>query len=262
MVDVGTVRFICKSFRMLLKIQFIQLSNFYFVFLAVCFTYLGSYTFIYFLMKKFNTVLDWNLYHVTFVFAVYQISFGITNLIMSQFKYFSDYVHRGTLDILMIRPMSLFLQIIMRGCEFVSLGNIAVGVFLVVMVTKPLEIEWSAIQIFKFMLLIVNSSLFIGGIYLIGATMSIYIINGKEVRDLLVQTLQNYLIYPKEAYERWIQAVLVFSLLYFVTNKPAQWFLGIADSWNAWSVILGLPFFLGIYGIWNFCLKSYTGAGN
>jgi len=78
----------------------------------------------------------------------------------------------------------------------------------------------------------------------------------------LVQTLQNYLIYPKEAYERWIQAVLVFSLLYFVTNKPAQWFLGIADSWNAWSVILGLPFFLGIYGIWNFCLKSYTGAGN
>lgn len=258
----STVRFMYKSFRMLLKVQFIQSSNFYFVFLAVCFTYLGSYTFIYFLMQKFNTVLNWNLYHVTFLFAVYQISFGITNLLMSQFKQFSDYVHRGTLDTLMIRPINLFIQIIMRGCEFVSIGNIAVGVFLVMIVTKPLSIEWSTVQMLKFLLLIINSSFFIGGIYLIGATVSIYIINGKELRDLLVQTVQNYLIYPKEAYERWVQAALVISLLYFITNKPAQWFLGMTDVKDAWSVALGIPFFFGVYALWNLCLKSYTSSGN
>ena len=231
-------------------------------FLAVCFTYLGSYAFIYFLMQKFNTVLDWNLHHVTFLFAIYQIGFGVTNLVMSQFKHFSEYVHRGTLDTLMIRPLNLFLQIIMRGCEFVSIGNVAVGVFLVIMVSEPLAIEWSVVQILKFALLVANASFFIGGIYLIGATMSIYIVNGKEVRDLMVQTLQNYLIYPKEAYEKWIQTALVFSMLYFVTNKPAQWFLGMGDPQDAWSVLTGLPFFLVMYRIWNVCLKSYTGAGN
>lgn len=255
-------RFIQKSMKMLIKIQFLHPVNFVFVFTAVCFTYFSGYMFIYFLLHKFTYIGNWDLNHVTFLYATFHICFGFTNLIMSQFKQFNQYIHRGQLDIIMIRPVNIFLQIIMRGCEFVSIGNIFVGIILLKISSAPLEITWNINTILNYLLLIQNGVFSIAGIYLIGATLSIYIINGKELRDLMLQTTQTYLIYPKEIYENWVQWIVTIIPLVFIINQPSLRFLNISSNYGIWVNFIGIALFILSYQVWFFCLRSYSGTGN
>ncbi|MCP1311563.1 ABC-2 family transporter protein [Paenibacillus tyrfis] len=256
------LNYINKSLKLLWKQQFIHPLNFWVTSIAVFLVFLTGYASIYFLMLKFGNVASWNIHQITFLYGLYVLCYGLTNVVMSQFKYFDSYVHRGKLDILLCRPRNVLLQIALQGFEFVSFGHISLGILLLFVSSIQLKMQWDLWVLGKLLLVVLNAVLMMAAIYIIGAVASIFIIQGRQVRDLAFMTLQNYLVYPLEAYHPWTRIIITAIPLSFILYFPVRWLMDDSANAGIFTLGTGILFLTGAIWLWNRMLCRYDGSSS
>ena len=221
-------------------------------------------------MQRFDNIAGWTIGEVAFLYGTVELAFGIMDMVFSGFdpQNFGRQVRLGRLDQLLLRPASITLQVL--GSEFIirRLGRIFQGAVIVIIAFYLTEIQWTAVKMCYYPMVVASLVCFFGGLFIIGATISFWALDSIEVMNVFTYGGSEMMSYPMSIYPtamRWFFTYILPGM--FLNYYPALYILGKPDP-------LGMPGFapflapfagLGVMGaailFWRYGLRSYQSTG-
>jgi ABC-2 type transport system permease protein len=221
--------------------------------------------------ERFGSIQGWSLGEVAFLYSLVEISFGLMDLFFSGFDpgRFSQHVRLGTFDQLLLRPVSITVQVL--GSELVlrRIGRVFVGAVIFASALGILEIHWTPVKIAILPTIVASMFAFFGGLFIIGATLTFWTVESVEVMNIFTYGGGMLISYPMHIYPDWIRRFFTFVLpAIFLNYYPALFILDKPDPLNfpdfapllapaAGSLVLLISL-----GFWRFGIRHYKSTGS
>lgn len=217
------------------------------------------------LFQKYDTIGTYTINEVLITYALVTFAFAFAECFFRGFDQFDKLVRTGELDRLLIRPRGMFLQVLGWKVEFNKFGRIFFsGVLLVIAILKA-SIEWNAMKVISFALMIICSIIIFAGIFLIYSSLSIFTIEGLEAVNVISNGGRDLSYYPIDVYSGFFRKVFTYVIpLACVNYLPLQYLLGYpqATLLYALSPLFGIVFFVACYFLFKWSLTKYKSTGS
>lgn len=221
--------------------------------------------FLFLVFQKIPNLNGWQFYELVFIYGFAQIPRGIDH-------FFTDYlwvfcrrtIREGSFDRYLLRPINPLFQVVVERCQPDGLGEILVGLLLVITAAQNLGIEMSFLAVLAFILAVIAGSIIFTSIKLFFATNAFFI---KDAYSLLflAYNLSDFAKYPLNIYSGFIRVVLSYIIPFsFAAFIPASFFLNdvsIISTIGAGLLVAIIAFFIA-YRYFVFGIKHYESAGN
>ena len=218
------------------------------------------------LFSRFGNLPGWTLAEVAVFYGIVNVSFAASEFFTAGFDRFgTDFLRTGHFDRLLVRPRSLFVQLV--GYEFTlrRLGRLLQG--LIVLTWALVSIEQSiAGEDMVYLVFIMGCGVFMFfGIFVCQATLSFWTIESLEIMNTLTYGGVEAAQYPMSIYEEWFRRFFTYIVpVACVAYYPVLVLLGKAEnSLLALTPLAGLLFFAA--SLWVFVavgVRQYTSAGS
>lgn len=223
-----------------------------------------------FIFERFGEIAGWSLAEVAFLYGMVESAFGVMDMIFSGFdpQNFGRQVRLGHLDLLLLRPVNITLQIL--GSEFIirRLGRILQGGMILFIATISLEIEWSLLKLFYLPVIFTSLVVFFGGLFVIGATVTFWTYESIEVINVLTYGGAEMMSYPMSIYPLGMRRFFTFIVpAIFLIYYPALYILGKPDPLNMTplayflSPIAGFGTLIVGLAFWKYGIRHYQSTG-
>ena len=229
-------------------------------FLIVLFEAIG----IYFLFQRFGLLNGYDLYTILLTFSIIYLGYSLSDLFFRGFDQFSKFIVKGNLDILLVRPRNIYLQIL--GTEFaIERGSrlILPIITLVIAIVKG-SIILSGMKIITLILAVFGSFALFAAVSIISAAFTFKSVEGLEIINILQHGTRNFGQYPMKIFPKAI--FIVFTFLFPLTSInyfPVRYIIGETSSlFDALSPLLTLIFLLFSIFLFNLGLKKYHSTGS
>jgi len=222
-------------------------------------------------MQRFHTVGGWTLGEVAFLYGLVELSFGLMDMLFGGFDppFFARHVRQGTLDQLLLRPVSLTLQIFGSDFQLRRLGRVVLGAGILTFALATTPIEWTLVKVAYMPLVVLGMVLFFGGLFIIGGTLTFWTVESVEAMNILTYGGSYLISYPMSIYQEWLRRLFTFVIpALFLNYQPALFFLGkpdpfgmpvftqfLAPAAGAAVIVVALRF-------WRYGLKHYQSTGS
>jgi ABC-2 type transport system permease protein len=221
--------------------------------------------------QRFPSIGGWSLGEVAFIYGLASICFGLAEMVSGGFDHFSQLIHRGDFDRLLVRPVSPFTQVFSQEFQIRRLARISQGVavFLFGLSLIDPAPAWSVVDLAYLVVSVLCGAGVYIGLFIIGATLCFWTIQTTEVVNVFTHGGTEMSQYPMSIYPSWFRRFFIFVVpLAFVSYYPALHLLGRADD-------LGLPdalhylapvasalFLAAARSIWGFGVRHYQSTGS
>jgi ABC-2 type transport system permease protein len=231
----------------------------------------GSYFLSTFLvLQRFDNIAGWNLGEIAFLYGMIEMAFGTMDMIFSGFDpdYFGLLIRQGALDQVLLRPLSVSVQIL--GSRFLlrRLGRVTQGAIVFALALSLVPIHWTLGKLLYLPLVFVSQVLAMGALFIVGATLTVWTVQPTEAMNILTYGGVELMSYPTTIYPGWIRGFFTYLIPFiFLNYYPALYFMGKPDP-------MGLPVFapflapvaaaamlLAAARFWQFGLKRYQSTG-
>ena len=228
---------------------------------------LGTLTLIF---QRFDHIAGWTMGEVVFLYGLVEAAFGAMDLLFGGFDpgNFGQQVRRGSLDLLLLRPTSVTLQVL--GSKFIlrRLGRIAQGVVALGIALAMTDIRWTVLKAAYLPVVFASIVAFFGGLFIVGATITFWTVESIEAINILTYGGAEMMSYPMHIYGKGIRRFFTYVVpAILLTYYPALYILDKPDP-------LGFPSFapflapaagLGTLAValvfWRFGLRHYESTG-
>ncbi|MBI3962354.1 MAG: ABC-2 family transporter protein [Deinococcus sp.] len=236
--------------------------------LGTCFGTFVSFITLAAVFGRFGNIGGWKLGEVAFLYGLVETSLAVADMLFGGFDtpFFSELIRRGTLDQLLLRPLSLVLQVF--GADFVlrRLGRIAQGVFVFGLGLYLTDLAWTPLKGLYLPLVFVSTVAFFGSLFVMGATLCFWTVQPAEVMNIFTYGGSEMLSYPMHIYSDWLRRFFTFVVpaallvyyptLYFLDKPdPSGSFLPFLAPLAGWGM-LALSF-----ACWQVGLRHYQSTG-
>lgn len=221
--------------------------------------------FLYLVFEQIPSMQNWNLEQMLFIYGFAQIPRGIDHLLTDNLWMVSwRMIIRGTFDKYMLRPMNLFFQIVCETVQMDAMGELLVGIVLVVRALYKGVVKITPFGVLFFVISVTAGSVIYTSVKLFFASLAFWV---KDTSPFLTTAyeLSDFAKYPVEIYAKPIRIVLMTVLPFaFVAYIPATYFLIDANLWRTIGAECGiaLVFWFISYGLFQKGLTVYESAGN
>lgn len=223
-----------------------------------------------FVFDRFDTIVGWKLVEVAFLYGMVESAFGVMDMIFSGFdpQNFGRQIRLGRLDQLLLRPVSLTIQVF--GSEFIirRLGRIFQGFVILLVSMLLLRIDWTIIKGLYMPVIFLSLILFFGGLFIIGASITFWTVESIEVVNILTYGGAEMMSYPMSIYPEWMRRIFTHIVpAIFLIYYPALFILGKPDPFGMTpyayflSPLVGISTLLVSIGIWNYGIRHYQSVG-
>lgn len=224
----------------------------------------------YLALLKFDTINNWNIDELIFLFSLIFITYGIFIVFFMALRDFSDWIKHGDFDRVMLRPRGLLTQLVLCGADWIAaLGHGTLGILLFIFSANKVGIQWDLGMAIYYISIVISGVLIQGAIFLIFSAISIYVVEMGSLKEIFYWNMRKFAIYPLSIYNKFIQSILIFVVPFaFVNYFPAQFFLRKADmaaypqGFMYLSPIVGIVLYIIAYAFWKFSLRYYKSTGN
>ncbi|HEY0854882.1 MAG TPA: ABC-2 family transporter protein [Devosia sp.] len=235
--------------------------------IAQIITYGSSFAVLWILVARFDTLAGWNWADLALLYSFHMLSYSIgASMSFTQMRDLEEHIRVGTLDVMLIRPMSPWLYLIFSRFNAGYASHVILGVTLMVWALLNVEVQWSPGTILYFAASLLSAAMLTTAIMtMIGAT-------------ALVWTRSNHLYslyfgfwelsrYPLNIFPAAIQGVMLTIIpLAFMAAVPTAVLLGkpvpLLGDWAAPAALLAGPVRAGLAGLfWRYGINKYQGAG-
>lgn len=239
--------------------------NFFMGLFGVLILYLTQFAALWVTLTYFHEAVGWDLYELAFLYGLWMLTYGLLITVFAGVRDFSGFVHRGEFDVLLVRPHSLLWQVMCGRLELTSWGHIGVSTAIIIWATRHLDVVWTLGKFLELGGILLGGSFIQGGVLLLWAALSFRTIQANNFVSLGWAINANYMTYPLNVYDHGIRYLFTVFPMAFITYYPAASFLGKTDTWGyslgVFSPLVGIVFFLAVYGFWLHSLKQYQSAG-
>ncbi len=224
----------------------------------------------YFALLKFDTINNWNINELMFLFSLIFITYGIFIVFFMALRDFSDWIKHGDIDRVMLRPRGILTQLVLCGADWLAaLGHGTLGIVLFILSANNVGVEWNAETILYYIVSIASGVLIQGAVFLFFSAISIYFIETQSLKEIMYWNLRKFAGYPISIYNKFIQSLLIFVVPFaFVNYFPAQFLLRKPDmaAYPEWfmyiSPFVGIILYALAYLFWKFSMRFYKSTGN
>lgn len=217
------------------------------------------------LFSKYQTIGGYSVSEVLITYSMVSFAFAIAECFFRGFDQFDKLVKTGELDRLLIRPRSIFLQVLGYKVEFNKLGRIFfAGTILVVSLVQA-SIAWTAMKVVTLILMVAGSVVIFAGMFLLYSSLSIFTIEGLEVVNVITNGGRDLCYYPIDVYSQVFRKFFTYIIPLAVVNYlPLQYLLGFSNATLLYglSPLFSILFFAVCYLIFRWSLTKYKSTGN
>lgn len=221
-----------------------------------------------FLQLVFAQIPDlngWSFEQLVFIYGFAQIPKGIDH-------FFTDYlwifcrktVREGAFDRYLLRPVNPLFQVLVERCQPDGLGEVIVGIVLVVYAGRRLLLSFSVISFLVFLIAVFAGAVIYMAVKLFFASNAFFM---KDCYSLLytAYNISDFAKYPTEIYDGPVRFVIRFVLPFsFTAFIPANYFMSggtLLFSVGAECAVAAAAFAVA-YLYFSFGIKKYESAGN
>lgn len=251
-----------KYLSMHLKSQLQYKSSFVFLAISQLLAFFVYCTIFYSLFNKFGIVKSFNIYQVILCFSVVQFGESFAEAIFRGFDKFSEIIKKGALDILLIRPQNIFLQIIGQKVEISKLVKSSFSLLLLGFAIIKLQIELKYIGIIFLML--IGSTIVFASVFIIGAALCFVTIEGLEIINIFIYGTRDFAQYPIGIYNKVVQIFFTYLIPIGITSYfPMLYITGASNNiWYAVLPIFSLFTLIPAIIIFNLGMRKYKSSGS
>ena len=231
-------------------------------FFIAFFAYLG----IYFLFERFGTIDGWTFGEVSLCFAVVQTAFALSECVARGFDHFSRLVVSGDFDRVLLRPRSTVLQVLGSDFELSRLGKLLQSLFVLGIAVSLLETQLTFMKAVTLVLMVVSGVFLFSGIFILGATLCFFTVQGLEVVNVFTDGGREIAQYPLNIYNKWVMRFFTFIIPFGSINYlPLLYLTGRAGEHPVFymlSPLLGVLFIVPCLLAWRAGVRRYRSTGN
>lgn len=220
----------------------------------------------YMLFKRFNSLDGWSLYEVALCYSIMHMAFSLSECFARGFDSFSSLIKTGSFDRLLVRPQSTVLQVLGSKFEFTRIGRLTQSILVLIYALSNLAISWNIFKVLTLIFMILSGSLIFTGIFILGATLCFWTIEGLEIINVFTDGGREIAQYPLNIYKSWVKKFFTFVIPFSTVNYIPL--MSILDK-NTYSQVLamfipiiGMLFIIPCLIIWNFGIKHYKSTGS
>lgn len=257
------MKLIGKYLGMYFKSQLEYKSSFILTCIAQLLTLSLSSFMVFILMDKFHFLDNYDIYELMLGISIVQFGFSFSECFMRGFDKFSEVIKVGGLDLMLIRPRNIYIQVFGSNIELTKLSRVLGSLVLFIIAISNIDsITWYGV-LYLFLLL-VGSSMIYAALFIFSACFCFKTVEGLEFMNIFTDGSREFGQYPMGLFRR--EVILVFTFLIplaCVNYYPISYILGKSD--NIWYLISPLmTFILFIISIitFNRCIRHYEGTGS
>ncbi len=225
---------------------------------------------IYLTLLKFDCLNGWNIHELLFLYSLLFFTYGIMIIFFTGLRDFGETVRSGGFDRFLLRPRGLLFQILFVNADwFAAIGHGGLGLVLFIVSAGNVGIVWDGFTVCYYLLAVFGGVLIQGAIFLVLASLNIYLLETNSLKELLYWNMRRFAGYPISIFHKIIQITMIYVVPFaFVNYFPAQFFLRKQDMGAYPTVFLyltpvvGIGMYLAAYGFWRYSLRYYKSSGN
>jgi ABC-2 type transport system permease protein len=221
---------------------------------------------IFFLFQRFPNVGGWSLYEVALCYSVVHIAFSLSECFARGFDNFSSIVVNGDFDRILVRPRSIIVQVLGSKFEFTRVGRLTQSIIVLVYALSHMDAAWNIYKVITLVLMIASGIFIFTGIYMLGAALCFWTIEGIEVVNIFTDGGREISQYPLSIYKDWIRKFFTFVIPFGTVNYlPLMYILDKVHG-NAALYMLtplfGVIFIIPCILVWSIGVRHYKSTGS
>lgn len=216
--------------------------------------------------QRFPNIGGWSLYEVALCYSIIHIAFSLSECFARGFDSFSSLIVNGDFDRVLVRPRNSVLQVLGSKFEFTRIGRLAQSIIVLIFSLTNLSVVWNEAKIITLVLMILSGVFIFTGIYMLGATLCFWTIEGLEVINIFTDGGREISQYPLSIYKEWVRKFFTFVIPFGTVNYLPLMFILNKVQGNTVMYMLtplfGLLFIIPCLIIWNFGVRHYKSTGS
>lgn len=265
-----TVNLMCVYTKTIMKAWFQYRADAVLSSLAVFLRESTGIIVIYFTLLKFDTLNDWDMYEMFFLFSLLFLTYGIMIIFFTGLRDFGKTVRDGSFDRYMLRPRGLLFQLIFTNADwFAAIGHGGLGIVLFLVSAGNVGVQWNLKLAIYYILAVFGGVLIQGAIFLFLATLNIYLLETNSLKELFYWNMRKFAGYPISIFHKSVQVLLIYIVPFaFVNYFPCQYLLRKDDMQQYPEIFMYLTPFIGVgmfllaYLFWRYSIRYYKSSGN
>jgi ABC-2 type transport system permease protein len=209
-----------------------------------------------------QTIKGWSFPQVLVLVAVYYLMDGtIEMFIAPNMRNVMEQVRQGTLDFVLLKPVSAQFLASFRTINVWRIVNVLVGLGLVLYAVGKLSLAVGPAQSIAFGVTLATGAVIVYSFWLCLVTITFWFIKIDNIEQIVWQAFEAGR-YPIEIYPAWLRGTLTYVIpVAFIITVPAQ---ALAGKIGGGSLVVAILVACGALflasAFWRFGLKHYTGA--
>jgi ABC-2 type transport system permease protein len=198
-----------------------------------------------------------------------QLGFALADLTVGNIERMPRYVRTGLLDAVLVRPLAALPQLILGDVALRRIGRVVQATILLVVALRLVDVDWTPARAATLALAPVAGAVTFGSIFVIGATLTFWLVESGEVVSAFTYGGQTFTSYPITIFAGWFRGFFAYALgLGFVAYLPALGLLGKADplglpEWLRWcSPVVAALWAVAAWFVWRFGIRHYGSTGS
>jgi ABC-2 type transport system permease protein len=221
------------------------------------------------LFRVTRTLGGFTASQVLVMFGLAATAFALADSAVGNIEKLRDYVRRGLLDAVLVRPLSVLGQLLVLDFTTRRVVRILVGAGVLVAACARSGVVWTPARVAVAVLAPVWGAVFFASVFVAAATVAFFWIDSGEFANSFTYGGRDFTSYPINVYSGLFRRLFAYSLGFaFVAYYPALILLGQPDplglpDWVAWAsplVSLAAAFVAAL--AWRFGVRHYRSTGS
>lgn len=202
------------------------------------------------LLNQFGELAGWGTAEIALLYGMRLAAHGVCTVGFGQHASIDFVIREGTYDRFLLRPASPLLQLLTARFNIGTLGDLLLGVGVLITATSVLDSGWSAAQVGFLVVAVLGGGLVEAGVQIGISAMSFQLRTTSSAKIAVDNVLTDFGAYPMTIFGRGGALALTFALpLAFMAYLPATVLLGrvedtVVPAWVAYGSPLAGPLLL------------------
>jgi ABC-2 type transport system permease protein len=164
------------------------------------------------LFGRFGAIPGWTLPHALLLYGVVNTVFAVSDAFWRGFDIFNRFIRDGQLDRMLLRPRSLFVQLLGYEFRINRAGRLAQGLLVLVLAVVWSDITWTACKVLMLLWSMLNGLMLFGGMFIIQAAICFFSVESIEVVNAVSYGGVYVAAYPMEIYGTWFRRFFTYAV--------------------------------------------------
>ncbi|NWL33321.1 ABC transporter permease [Paenarthrobacter nitroguajacolicus] len=223
---------------------------------------------LYAIVHNVSTFGGMTLAQTLLVFGLASLSFALGDLLMGETDSMSETIRSGKLEVLLVRPLPVLLQLATSDFQLRRVGRLIFAVAALIAALLLTEIDWDPAKVTLALITPLAGAAIFCALFLGAGAMQFWILDGRQFANAFTYGGRYVASMPGAALFFPIQIFFTFVIpATLVAYAPSLVILDLdgpagIPAWTGW---LGLPAAVVLSGLmlllWRAAIKKYTGAG-